>query len=38
MQHLGATVAAGATALDIILAMIFGLIIPKIAIDRLVKP
>ncbi|TMA88924.1 MAG: threonine/serine exporter family protein [Deltaproteobacteria bacterium] len=38
VQHLGATVAAGATALDIILAMIFGLIIPKIAIDRLVKP
>src|SRR2546422_709112 len=38
VQHLGATVAAGATALDIILAMSFGLIIPKIAIDRLVKP
>jgi uncharacterized membrane protein YjjP (DUF1212 family) len=38
VQHLGATLAAGATALDIILAMSFGLIIPKIAIDRLVKP
>src|SRR5256712_3485046 len=36
--HLGATVAAGATALDIILAMSFGLIIPKIALDRLLKP
>jgi len=34
---LGGTVADGVTALEIILAMSFGLIIPKLAIDRWVK-
>src|SRR2546426_6928840 len=38
VQHLGANVAARATALDIILAMGIRLIIPKIALDRPVKP
>jgi len=31
---LGATIADGVTALNVILAMSFGLIIPKIAVDR----
>jgi hypothetical protein len=34
---LGATIADGATAAGIILAMSFGLFIPKLAIDRLTK-
>jgi hypothetical protein len=37
LQVLGATIANGVTALNIILAMSFGLILPKIAIDRLAK-
>jgi len=37
LQVLGATIADGVTALNIILAMSFGLILPKIAIDRLAK-
>lgn len=35
LELLGATVAAGMTALTIILAMSFGLIVPKIVLDRL---
>lgn len=34
---LGGTIADGVTAMNIILAMSFGLILPKLAIDRLVK-
>jgi len=37
-ELVGATVADGMTALQIILAMSFGLILPKLAIDRWVKP
>jgi uncharacterized membrane protein YjjB (DUF3815 family) len=37
VHYLGATFAAGVTATNIILAMSLGLIIPKLAIDRLVK-
>jgi hypothetical protein len=33
LEVLGATIADGATALSIILAMSFGLIVPKLAID-----
>ncbi len=35
LDLLGATIADGVTALNVILAMSFGLIIPKIAVDRL---
>jgi len=35
LELLGATIADGVTALNVILAMSFGLIIPKIAVDRL---
>src|SRR5215470_13147979 len=35
LQLLGATVADGMTAVNIILAMTFGVIVPKIVIDRL---
>jgi uncharacterized membrane protein YjjB (DUF3815 family) len=34
-EHLAATVAAGVTAVDVILAMSLGLIVPKIALDRI---
>jgi len=37
-ELLVATVADGLTAIQIILAMSFGLIVPKLAIDRLVRP
>jgi uncharacterized membrane protein YjjP (DUF1212 family) len=37
LQQLTATVAAGVSATNIILAMSLGLIIPKVVIDRLVK-
>jgi len=35
LDLLGATIADGMTAVTIILAMSFGIIVPKIAIDRL---
>jgi len=35
LELVGATIADGVTALNVILAMSFGLIIPKIAVDRL---
>jgi len=35
LELLGATIADGVTALNVILAMSFGLVIPKIAVDRL---
>jgi uncharacterized membrane protein YjjB (DUF3815 family) len=35
LELIGATLADGITALTIILAMSFGLIVPKLAIDRL---
>jgi len=35
LDLLGATIADGMTAVTIILAMSFGVIVPKIAIDRL---
>jgi hypothetical protein len=35
LELLGATIADGMTAINIILAMSFGLIVPKILIDRL---
>ena len=35
LDLLGATIADGMTAITIILAMSFGLIVPKILIDRL---
>jgi uncharacterized membrane protein YjjB (DUF3815 family) len=37
LQVLGATIANGVTAFNITLAMSFGLILPKIVIDRLAK-
>jgi hypothetical protein len=35
LELLGATLADGMTAMTIILAMSFGLIVPKLAIDRM---
>jgi hypothetical protein len=35
LELLGGTIADGMTAINIILAMSFGLILPKVAIDRL---
>jgi uncharacterized membrane protein YjjP (DUF1212 family) len=37
LELLGGTIADGVTAMNIILAMSFGLILPKLAIDRVVK-
>src|SRR6266478_106877 len=37
LELLGGTIANGVTAMNIILAMSFGLILPKLAIDRVVK-